>query len=34
MHNDSVPEENQREVERLFTPCCSRARMPRLIVDL
>ena len=34
LHNDSILDEHQREVEKLFTPCCSRARTARLVVDL
>lgn len=34
LHNDSILDDHQREVEKLFTPCCSRARTAWLVVDL
>jgi vanillate O-demethylase ferredoxin subunit len=33
-HRDSYLSEEERASNRLFTPCCSRARSPRLVLDI
>jgi vanillate O-demethylase ferredoxin subunit len=33
-HRDSVLTETERQSNTIFTPCCSRAKTKRLVLDL